>query len=38
MYIYYKKAKFTSFTKKRSSQKNGKHVHGNVIHIANLLT
>ena len=27
-----------SFTKIRQSQKNGKNVHGNVIHIANLLT
>ena len=32
------KTKFASFTKIRPSQINGKTVHGNVIHIANLLT
>ena len=30
-----KKQKFTSFKKIRPSQKNGKNVRGNVIHIAN---
>ena len=38
MYIYYKKANFASFTKIRPSQKKWLNVHGNVIHIANLLT
>ena len=38
MYIYYKKAKFATFTKIHPSQKNGKNIHSNVIHIANLLT
>ena len=33
-----KKAKFASFTKIRPSQKTRLNVHGNVIHIANLLT
>ena len=32
------KAKFATFTKIHPSQKNGKNIHGNVIHIANLLT
>ena len=38
MYIYYKKAKFATSTKIIPSQKNGKNILGNVIHIANLLT
>ena len=38
MYINYKKAKFASFTKIRPSQKKWLNVHGNVIHIAYLLT
>ena len=38
MYIYNKKAKFASFTKIRPSQKKWLNVHGNVIHIAYLLT
>ena len=38
MYIYYKKAKIALFTKIRPSEINDKMFHGNVIHIANLLT
>ena len=38
MYIYYKTAKFASFTKIRPSQKKWLNFHDNVIHIANLLT
>ena len=36
MYIYFIKAKFASFKKKRPSEKNGKNVHGNVIKKADL--
>ena len=38
MYINYKKAKLASFTKIRPSQKKWQNFHGNVIHIAILLT
>ena len=38
MFIYYKKANFASLTKIRPSQKKRLNVHGNVIHIANLIT
>ena len=38
MYIYFTKAKFASFTKTRPSQKNGKNVHGNIVHTTGLLT
>ena len=38
MYIYYKKAKFAIFSKRYTLlRKMAKH-HGNVVHIANLLT
>ena len=37
-YIYYKKAKHVAFTKKYPSQKIGKNVQGNVIHIAHMLS
>ena len=37
MYIYYKKAKFAPFTKITLLEK-WQNVHGNVIHIDNLLT
>ena len=39
MYTYYKKAKFASFTKIDTPfSEKWQNVHGNVIHIANLLT
>ena len=38
MYIYYKKAKFAPFTKITLFSEKWQNVHGNVIHIDNLLT
>ena len=38
MYIHYKKAKFATSQRHTLLRKMAKNIHGNVIHIANLLT